>query len=64
LTARCEDADGTVVAYDWRFPDGQTAGGGTVEWTAQQAGRHVVRLTARDDAGAQTAVDATVEWSH
>ncbi|HUW82303.1 MAG TPA: PKD domain-containing protein, partial [Phycisphaerae bacterium] len=45
------DPDGQVVAYNWRFGDGQSAGGPLAEHVYAQEGDYVATLTVTDDEG-------------
>jgi MYXO-CTERM domain-containing protein len=55
------DVDGTIVAYDWTFGDGQTGTGAQVAHTYAAAGQYQATLTVTDDQGA-TASAATRVW--
>ena len=50
------DPDGTIVAYDWTFGDGEAASGVTASHTYNEAGTFTVGLTVTDD---DDATDAT-----
>lgn len=57
FTADAEDADGTVVQYEWRVDGASTEGdGATFEHTFADAGRTEVALVVSDDDGASTRV--------
>ncbi len=43
------DRDGSIERYEWRFGDGTTATGSTVEHTYDDAGTYTVELTVTDD---------------
>ena len=49
-----EDLDGTIVAYEWDFMDGQTASGARVTHTFDFSGIYRVRLSVRDDFGSES----------
>ena len=51
------DPDGTIVAYDWDFGDGNTATGATPSHTYAAAGNYTVTLTVTDDGGALRQLD-------
>jgi hypothetical protein len=57
--SRSSDADGDVVAYEWRFPSG-TATGQTVRHTFETAGEATVELTVRDSGGRETTTRRTL----
>lgn len=46
------DPDGSIVAFDWQFGDGELAGGATTSHTFAAGGTYTVSLTVRDDDGA------------
>ncbi len=47
-----DDPDGTIVAYDWDFGDGENASGPSVNHTYQNAGNFTATLTVTDNDGA------------
>ena len=54
------DPDGHIVRYDWDFGDGETGRGVQVTHTYRDDGEYQVRLTVRDDRGAEGTAIATV----
>lgn len=53
------DPDGTIIAYEWDFGDGEGATGFTVNHVFRNPGTYTVKLTVTDDKGAQ-AIDTAV----
>ena len=53
------DPDGTIVAYDWDFSDGDTGAGPKPTHTYTAAGTYRVTLTVTDDMGATDATTRT-----
>jgi len=54
------DPDGHIVRYDWDFGDGETGRGVQVTHTYRDDGEYQVRLTVRDNRGAEGTASATV----
>ena len=54
------DLDGTIVAYDWDFDDGTTGVGESVIHLFSDVGDYFVRLTVRDDEGAEDSVETLI----
>jgi len=54
------DPDGRIVRYDWDFGDGETGRGVQVTHTYRDDGEYQVRLTVRDDCGAEGTAIGTV----
>src|SRR4051794_13119336 len=54
------DSDGTVASYAWRFGDGTTDTGRTVQHSYAAEGTYEVTLTVTDDQGASGSVTQTV----
>jgi len=54
------DPDGHIIRYDWDFGDGGTGRGMQVTHTYRDDGEYQVRLTVRDDRGAEGTSIATV----
>lgn len=54
------DPDGHIVRYDWDFGDGETGRGMQVTHTYRDDGEYQVRLTVRDNLGAEGTAIATV----
>jgi PKD repeat protein len=48
------DSDGTIVEYNWRASDGQTASGKRMNMTFPNAGTYSISLVVIDDKGAQS----------
>ena len=57
------DSDGTIVAYTWNFGDGVNGSGIFTFHTYNVAGNYTIRLTVRDDAGANTSATSVVTVS-
>jgi PKD repeat protein len=55
------DPDGSIVAYDWDFGDGNTGTGVTPNHTYAAAGTYNVTLTVTDDSGASDSTGTTAE---
>jgi PKD repeat protein len=55
--------DGTIVAYEWDFGDGNTASGQTTTHTFATAGTYTVALTVTDDEGMTGATSQSVTVS-
>ncbi len=55
-----QDADGSIVAYDWNFGDGATGSGVNPSHSYAQPGTYNVSLTVYDDSGAMDADVTTV----
>ncbi len=55
------DPDGEIVSYIWDFGDGTTGGGVVVEHIYPVPGEYTVRLTVRDDKGAEDSAEGMVE---
>ncbi len=53
--AASTDLDGAIVGFDWDFADGTTGAGKTVQHTFAAPGEYLVKLTVRDDDGAEDA---------
>lgn len=53
------DPDGTIVAYDWTFPDGDDAGV-TLSHDFDAVGCHELALTVTDDDGATASANTTI----
>ena len=54
------DPDGQIRSYEWDFGDGQGATGVLAEHNYSVAGNYTVRLTVRDEEGANSTTEATV----
>ncbi|KIL35108.1 serine protease [Cohnella kolymensis] len=54
------DVDGTIASYEWRFSDGGTASGASVNHTFSRAGSYSVTLTVTDNAGATNSITHTI----
>jgi PKD repeat protein len=54
------DPDGTIVAYDWDFGDGNTGSGESPTHTYTEDGTYNVTLTVTDDMGATDSAGTTV----
>ncbi|MEJ2395262.1 MAG: PKD domain-containing protein [Candidatus Thiodiazotropha sp.] len=55
-----QDADGSIVVYDWNFGDGSTGNGVKPSHSYAQPGTYNVTLTVYDDSGAMDADATTV----
>ena len=55
------DSDGSVVAYDWNFGDGNTAQGAIVNHAYTQAGTYTTVLTITDDSGLSHSESLSIE---
>ncbi|MEJ8569340.1 PKD domain-containing protein [Elongatibacter sediminis] len=55
------DPDGEVVAYTWSLGTGAEASGAVVEYTYAESGSYNVRLTVRDEAGAENETQQKVD---
>ena len=58
--AGSSDPDGSIVAYDWDFGDGQSAIGSAASHTYSAAGAYSARLIVTDNQGAKDTAQATV----
>ena len=58
--ASSTDPDGSIVQYSWDFGNGETASGPTASTTYASAGTYTVRLTVKDDKGAQRSVTQAI----
>jgi len=58
--SRSHHMDGTIVAWHWEFPGGETASGLTATYRFEQPGDHAVRLTVVDAAGAEASTNHTI----
>ena len=58
--SRSEDPDGIIVAWDWDFGDGEGGSGRQISHVYPEAGKYTVRLTVRDDDGAETSSSRTI----
>jgi len=58
------DPDGRIVRYTWSFGDGSSGSGATVAHTYTSQGTYTVRLTVRDDEGAEDQTSRTVTISN
>jgi len=58
------DPDGRIVRYTWSFGDGDSGSGETVTHTYTSQGTYTVRLTVRDDEGAEDQTSRTVTISN
>ncbi|HIE02576.1 MAG TPA: PKD domain-containing protein [Thiotrichaceae bacterium] len=54
------DRDGTIVKYEWKASDGQTASGEVASLTFNNADTHTITLTVTDDTGATDSIAKTV----
>jgi PKD repeat protein len=55
-----EDPDGVIVNYDWDFGDDGRGSGREISHVYANVGKYTVRLTVRDNDGAQTSSSRTV----
>jgi PKD repeat protein len=60
FTEFCTDTDGMIQNYQWAFGDGNTSSEQNPEHLYESAGDYTVRLTVRDDDGAESFAEKTV----
>lgn len=58
--AGSSDADGSIVAYAWRFGDGSTASGATAAHTYNAAGSYTAELVITDNSGMTATRSTTI----
>ena len=61
LSAKSNDADGSVVSYSWNLGDGSTAQGSTLKHTYRSAGTYTIKLTVTDNDGNKNSTETTIE---
>lgn len=63
FTSKASDADGSIVAYNWNFGDGQTSTQAAPAHTYQSTGSFSARLTVTDNVGATASAAVTINVS-
>jgi endonuclease/exonuclease/phosphatase family metal-dependent hydrolase len=63
FTSNATDADGSIVAYNWNFGDGQTSTQAAPAHVYQSTGSFSARLTVTDNAGATASAAVTINVS-